>query len=256
MVDITGKRIIVTGSASGLGEAALRAFVRAGAIVAGLDVEEEVGRQIIVAANDEGPGVAYFTTCDVRDREGVFSAIDTAAAQLGGLDAVVHLAGVDRVTPASEISESEWDFVVDVNLKGTFLVNQAAFPHLKEKGGRLINVTSPVAFVAAPNRAHYAAAKAGVASLSRVLASEWGQFGVTVVTISPVAYTPMTDRFRSTLDEEGRARFDASLTSGPLRRTGDPERDIAPVLVFLVSDDAQYITAQIIPIDGGSTPVR
>jgi 2-hydroxycyclohexanecarboxyl-CoA dehydrogenase len=255
-VDITGKRIIVTGSASGLGEAALRTFVRRGAIVAGLDIEAEAGRRIIDAANHEGPGVAHFTTCDVRDREGVISAIATAVALLGGLDAVVHLAGVDRVNQASEISETEWDFVLDVNLKGTFLVNQAAFPHLKENGGRLINVTSPVAFAAAPNRAHYAASKAGVAALSRALASEWGQFGINVVTISPVAYTPMTDRFRSTLDAEARARFDAGLTSGPLGRTGDPEQDIAPVLAFLVSDDARFITAQTIPIDGGVAPLR
>jgi NAD(P)-dependent dehydrogenase (short-subunit alcohol dehydrogenase family) len=192
----------------------------------------------------------------VRRAEIVRSAFERAAADLGGLDALVHFAGVDRLTPAESITEEEWDFVVDVNLKGTFLANQAAWSHLHQGGGRIINVTSAVAMVAAPGRAHYSASKGGIAALSRTLAAEWGRYGINVVTLSPVAYTPMTDRARATLTEEQQVAFDAGMTRAPLGRTGDPEQDIAPVLVFLVSDASRFITAQIIAVDGGAVPVR
>jgi NAD(P)-dependent dehydrogenase (short-subunit alcohol dehydrogenase family) len=255
-VQIAGKRIIVTGGSSGLGEAAVRVFVREGAAVAALDVQDEAGSRIVAAANAEGPGRAVYHNCDVRSADEVRTAVDRAVHDLGGLDALVNFAGIDRLSPAESITEEEWDLVVDISLKGTFLACRAAFPHLRDGGGRIVNVTSPVAMVAAPGRAHYSAAKGGVASLSRALAAEWGQFGINVVTLSPVAYTPMQDTYRASLDAEGRARFDAALVSGPLRRRGDAEADIAPVLVFLVSDASRFITAQIIAVDGGVTPVR
>jgi NAD(P)-dependent dehydrogenase (short-subunit alcohol dehydrogenase family) len=255
-VEIEGKRIVVTGGASGLGEAAVRVFVRHGALVASLDVQDEAGRDIVAEANNEGPGRAIYHHCDVRDGENVRSALEQAASGLGGLDALVHFAGVDAAAAAESMTEQEWDFVLDVNLKGTFLTNQAAFPYLREGGGRIINVTSPVAFVAAPDRCHYAASKGGVAALSRALAAEWGRYGITVVAISPVAYTAMTEKYRATLTDDGRVLHDAALRRNPLGRVGAPETDVAPVLVFLVSDASQFITAQIIAIDGGATPVR
>jgi NAD(P)-dependent dehydrogenase (short-subunit alcohol dehydrogenase family) len=256
VVQIEGKRVIVTGASSGLGEAAVRVFVREGAVVAALDVDDEAGATVVAAANDEGPGRAVYHHCDVRQADVVRASFDRAAHNLGGLDALVHFAGVDKLTPAESITEEEWDFVVGVNLKGTFLANQAAFSHLREFGGRIVNVTSAVAMVAAPGRAHYSASKGGIASLSRALAAEWGQYGINVVALSPVAYTPMTDRSRATLSDEQKVVFDARMTGVPLRRNGDAETDIAPVLVFLVSDASRYITAQIIAVDGGAVPVR
>jgi NAD(P)-dependent dehydrogenase (short-subunit alcohol dehydrogenase family) len=253
---IKGKRIIVTGGSSGLGEAAVRVFTRQGALVAALDVQDAAGEKVVAAANDEGPGRAFYHHCDVRHSELVRAAFERAARDLGGLDALVHFAGVDAVAAAETMSEQEWDFVLDVNLKGTFLANQAAFRYLRDNGGRIVNVTSPVAFVAAADRCHYAASKGGVASLSRALAAEWGRYGITVVALSVVAHTAMTDRFLVTLSDEDRAAYERRLKSGPLGRVGDPEADIAPVLVFLVSDAARYITAQIVAIDGGATPLR
>jgi NAD(P)-dependent dehydrogenase (short-subunit alcohol dehydrogenase family) len=253
---IEGKRIIVTGGSSGLGEAAVRVFTRHGASVAALDVQDAAGEKIVAAANDEGPGRAVYHHCDVRRGELVRAAFELATADLGGLDALVHFAGVDAVAAAATMTEQEWDFVLDINLKGTFLTNQAAFPYLRDNGGRIVNVTSPAALVAAPDRCHYAASKGGVASLSRALAAEWGRDGITVVAISVVAHTAMTDRYRATLGDEERAAYDRRLTAGPLGRIGDPEADIAPALVFLVSDAARFITAQIVAVDGGATPLR
>ena len=253
---IDGKRIIVTGGSSGLGEAAVRVFVKEGATVASLDVQDEAGAGVVAVANEVGPGRAVYHHCDVRSAKAVRKSFERAVHDLGGLDALVHFAGVDILAAAESITEEDWDFVLDINLKGTFLANQAAFPYLRDGGGRIVNVTSPVALSATPGRAHYAASKGGVASLSRALASEWGQYGINVVALSPVAYTPMTDRYRATLSSDEQAGFDAALTRGPLRRKGDAEADIAPVLVFLVSDASRYITAQIIAVDGGATPVR
>jgi NAD(P)-dependent dehydrogenase (short-subunit alcohol dehydrogenase family) len=253
---IEGKRIIVTGGSSGLGEAAVRVFTRHGALVASLDVQDAAGERVVAAANDEGPGRAVYHHCDVRHSELVRAAFERAAQDLGGLDALVHFAGVDAVASAATMTEQEWDFVLDVNLKGTFLADQAAFRYLCDNGGRIINVTSPVAFVAAADRCHYAASKGGVASLSRALAAEWGRYGITVVALSAIAHTAMTDRYRATLSAEERAAHEVRLKSGPLGRVGDPEADIGPVLVFLVSDAARYITAQIVAVDGGVTPLR
>lgn len=253
---IEGKRIIVTGGSSGLGEAAVRVFTRHGALVAALDVQDAAGEKVVAAANDEGPGRAVYHHCDVRHSDLVRAAFECAAQDLGGLDALVHFAGVDAVAAAATMSEQEWDFVLDVNLKGTFLANQAAFRYLRDNGGRIVNVTSPVAFVATADRCHYAASKGGVASLSRALAAEWGRYDITVVALSVVAHTAMTDRFLATLSDNERAAYERRLKSGPLGRVGDPEADIAPALVFLVSDAARYITAQIVAVDGGATPLR
>jgi NAD(P)-dependent dehydrogenase (short-subunit alcohol dehydrogenase family) len=255
-LQIEGKRIVVTGGSSGLGQAAVRVFVREGALVAALDVQDEAGGSVVSAANEEGPGRAFYHHCDVRHKHGVLSSFERAAQDLGGIDALVHFAGVDATAAAESMTEEQWDFVVDVNLKGTFLANQAVFPYLRDGGGSIVNVTSPVAFVASPDRCHYAASKGGVASLSRSLAAEWGPHGITVVAISPVAQTAMTESARERLSDEERVVFDAGLRSGPLGRVGDAETDIAPVLVFLVSDASRFITAQILAVDGGILPVR
>jgi 3-oxoacyl-[acyl-carrier protein] reductase len=255
LVLIEGKRVIVTGGSSGLGEASVRVCVREGAAVAALDVQDELGERVVAAANGEGPGRAVYHHCDVRSADAVRASFESAVTDLGGLDALIHFAGVDRVAPAESMTEDEWDLVVDINLKGTFFANQAAFPYLRDAGGgRIVNVTSVVGLVAAPGRVHYAASKGGVASLSRALAAEWGKHGINVVALSPIAYTPMQAEYRSTLSGEELARFDAA--TGLLGRKGDPETDIAPVLVFLVSDASRYITAQIIAVDGGVVPVR
>ncbi|MBF6620410.1 MAG: SDR family oxidoreductase [Patulibacter sp.] len=256
MSQIEGQRIIITGGASGMGEAAARRFVREGAHVAVLDVQDDRGAAIVAAANAEGPGRAVYQRCDVRSRDGVQTAFASAVEDLGGLDAHLQCAGVDRIKPAAEMTEDEWDFVVDINLKGTFLTNQAAFPHLRENGGRVINFASSAGLIMFPGHGHYVASKAGVIAWSRSLAREWGEHGITVNSFLPFAETPMIDELREALGEDGAAGFDEHAAAVPLGRIGDPETDIVPVLLFLLSDASRYITGQIMAVDGGNVPVR
>ncbi len=255
-MQIEGKRVIVTGGSSGMGEAAVRVFVRDGALVAALDVQDERGASVAAAANDEGPGRAVYHHCDVRRRDEVQTSFARAVEDLGGLDALVHIAGVEGSSSAEEMTEEEWDRVVDVNLKGTFLTNQAAFPYLRGAGGRILNFASSAGLIMFPNHGHYVASKAGVIAWSRSLALEWGRYGINVNAITPFALTPMTRDFQEALSSEARAAFEAHVAATPAGRLGDPETDIAPVLVFLLSDASRYVTAQIIGIDGGNVPVR
>lgn len=256
MFDITGKRVVITGGASGMGEAALALFVAQGADVAVLDVQDERGRAAVKAANAAGPGRAVYHHCDVSDGAGVRAAFAAAVADLGGLDAHVQTAGVDRICPAEQMTEDDWDLVLGINLKGTFLTNKAALPHLRDGGGRIINFASSAGLIMFPGHAHYVTSKAAVIAWSRTVAAEWGPLGINVNAFLPFAETPMMDELRAALGEEGAAAFDAHAASVPLGRLGDPAQDIAPVLQFLLSDAARYVTGQIIAVDGGNVPVR
>ena len=255
-MQIEGKRVIVVGGASGMGESAVRAFVREGALVAALDVQDELGARVVAAATAEGPGRAFYHRCDVRRREEVLASFAGAAEDLGGVDGLVHCAGVDRISPAESISEEEWDLVVGINLKGTFLTNQAVFPYLRERGGRIVNFASSAGLIMFPGHGHYVASKAGVISWSRSLAAEWGRYGINVNSVLPFARTPMIDEFEAGLGDEGTAAFRTHVAALPLGRLGEPDKDISPVLLFLLSEGSRYITGQIIGVDGGNVPVR
>jgi NAD(P)-dependent dehydrogenase (short-subunit alcohol dehydrogenase family) len=235
----------------------VRVFVREGAAVASLDVADEAGERIVAEANGEGPGRAVYHHCDVSRRDEVLRAFGQAAADLGGLDALIHVAGVEgKPSPVESMTEEEWDRVVDINLKGTFLTNQAAFPYLREHGGRIANFASAAGLVSFPNIGQYSASKGGVISWSRCLAQEWGRYGITVVSIIPHAQTPMVERSQASWSPEQVEKGKATTAATALGRRGDPETDIAPVLVFLVSDASRYITGQMVAIDGGLAPLR
>src|SRR5579883_2998631 len=148
---LAGRRIIVTGGASGIGAATALAYVRVGA----RDIDDAGGQRVAAEAG----AAACYEPCDVADRAAVLGAIDRAVAWLGGLDALVHAAGVERAAPAEEITEADWDLVLGVNAKGTLFTNQAAFRHLRARGGRIINFGSAAALRGQRGGAHYAAAK-------------------------------------------------------------------------------------------------
>jgi NAD(P)-dependent dehydrogenase (short-subunit alcohol dehydrogenase family) len=259
-MQLDGKRIIVTGGAQGIGASAVRAFTREGAAVASLDVLDGAGREAAAAAGRQGPGAAHFRHCDVSSREEVRDAFGASVDDLGGLDALVHAAGVERASPAELTTDQEWDLIMDVNLRGTFLTNQEAFPYLRDAGGgRILNFGSGAAMVPYVGGAHYSASKAGVASWTRTIAHEWGRHGITANALAPAMWTPMYSDHRARLTAEGRidahdAQMAAMIPMGG--RLGDPDADLAPVLVFLLGDGARFITAQIIPVDGGMVPVR
>jgi NAD(P)-dependent dehydrogenase (short-subunit alcohol dehydrogenase family) len=250
-MQLRDRRIIVTGGASGIGAAAVRAFVHEGARVASLDMNDEAGRR--VAAEAAGPGRVTYHHCDVTRRDEVVTVFERAAADLGGLDVLAHVAGVQRGTPAEDIGDEEWDLVFAVNVKGTLHTNQAAFRLMQAGGGRIINFGSGAGIRGQRGSAHYSAAKAAVMAWTRTAAQEWARHGITVNAIVPAMWTPMYEAHRARMSAEERTQHDLSMQHVvPLGgRLGDPDRDMAPVLVFLAGDGARFVTGQAIAVDGG-----
>lgn len=244
---LADRKIIVTGGASGIAAATVRAYAREGARVVSLDVNDDAGRRVAAAAG------ASFLHCDVANRGEVSAVFDRAVGELGGLDVLAHVAGTERGTPAEHITDEEWDLVFSVNVKGTLHTNQAAFRHLKDRGGRIINFGSGAAIRGQVGSAHYSASKAAVMAWTRTVAQEWGKHGITVNSIVPAIWTPMYDAYRARMAEHELIIHDMAMQHViPLGgRLGDPDQDIAPVMVFLASEAARFITGQAIAIDGG-----
>jgi NAD(P)-dependent dehydrogenase (short-subunit alcohol dehydrogenase family) len=253
------KRIVVTGGASGIGASAVRALVAAGAKVTSIDLAEEAGARIAAEANAAGPGRAWFLKASVAERSAVFAAVEAAVAAMGGLDGLVHAAGVQHYKPAEDLTDADWDAVMDVNARGTMIVNQAVFPHLKANaGGRIVNFASGAGMTGVRGCAHYSASKGAVLAWTRVIAQEWGCHGISANCVAPGMWTPMYQKTRDGKSPEALAVHDAGMRMMiPLGgKLGDPDRDLAPVLVFLMSDGARFVTGQTIPVDGGLVMVR
>jgi NAD(P)-dependent dehydrogenase (short-subunit alcohol dehydrogenase family) len=246
---LRGKRIIVTGGASGIAAATVRAYAREGATVWSLDVADDKGRAV---AAEAGASVAY-RHCDIGKRDEVNSIVDEAAKAMGGLDVLANVAAVERGTPAEDIPDAEWDLVFGVNVKGTLYTNQAAFRHLKDGGGVIVNFGSGAGIRGQRGSAHYSASKAAVMAWTRTVAQEWAKYGIRVNSVVPAIWTQMYDEYRSRMSDQERMIHDMAMQHViPLGgKLGDPDRDAAPVMVFLASDLSRFITGQAIPVDGG-----
>lgn len=257
-MDLQGKRIIVTGSARGMGAATVRAYVQAGANVIGMDVTDDAGAAVSADANDKGPGTAGYMHVDIADKQSVEAAFAEAAKTLGGLDALAHPAAIQRASDAGDVSVEDWDMMFAVNVRGTMLTNQVAHRYLKESGGgSIINFGSISGQRPEPGAVAYSAAKGAVHAWTRSAAGCWGKDKVRVNAILPAMATPMylEARARST-DEQNTASYWRNLNSIALgEEYGDPDEDLGPVMVFLASDASHFITGQMIPVDGGQTYV-
>jgi NAD(P)-dependent dehydrogenase (short-subunit alcohol dehydrogenase family) len=255
---LTGKRVILTGAARGIGASALRALAEAGATVAAFDLDQAAGAAVAEDANRSSQGKVRFSRCDIADPIQTTAAFDAAVTDMGGLDALIHVAGIQRYTPAESITDEEWNLVMGVNAGGVRITNQAAFPHLREAGGRIINFASAAGATGLRGCAHYSASKGAVLAWTRAIAQEWARYRITVNAIAPAMWTPMYDATRGRLDPEQLAAHDRGMAAAiPLGgRLGDPDRDLAPVLVFLVGDGARFITGQTLAVDGGMLMVR
>ncbi|WP_242153502.1 SDR family NAD(P)-dependent oxidoreductase [Sphingomonas sp. BAUL-RG-20F-R05-02] len=257
-MDVQGKRVIVTGGASGIAAAAVVAFLAAGAEVAVIDVAEH-GADAVAAAGAGAPGKVAYYRASVSDRAATFAAVDAAAATMGGIDALVHAAGVQQYKPAEDLTDEDWEHVVGINARGTMIINQAVFPHMKAAGaGRIVNFASAAGMVGVRGCAHYSASKGAVLAWTRVVAQDWARYGIAVNAVVPAIWTEMYQRTRDGMTPEGLTQHDAAMAQMiPLGgRLGDPLRDMAPVLLFLVSDGARFINGQTIAVDGGMVPTR
>jgi NAD(P)-dependent dehydrogenase (short-subunit alcohol dehydrogenase family) len=252
------KRIIVTGSTYGIGASVVKALVEAGATVTSMARSTDLGEQQVKELSPPGPGTIRFHRCDVSDRAEVHDAFSAAVAHMGGLDALVHVAAVEGGGRPEDETDDEWDRTFAINAKGTFIVNQEAFPYLKERGGTILNFGAGAGIVGLSSNAVYSASKGAVAAWTRSIAAAWGQYGISVNCICPAVRSPMYTEHRARLSAEELERHDARMAEiihigGKL---GDADRDLAPMIVFLCSDGARYVTGQTICIDGGAVKVR
>jgi NAD(P)-dependent dehydrogenase (short-subunit alcohol dehydrogenase family) len=249
VLQLDGKRFVVVGAGRGIGLAIADAFVEEGAQVVRMDTE--------FSSQTAGPNAQVL--CDVASRTQVETSFNQAVSELGGLDGLVNTAGIERRVPAAEITHLEWDQMLDVHLRGTFLTNQAAFPHLRAQGGgRIIDFGSHAGLTPYPRGAHYSAAKGGVIAWTRSAAHEWGKFGITVNCVLPAIRTPMYEenvaRMSSGEREAHDERMQQAIAIGG--RLGDAKTDLTPVLIFLAGEGSRFITGELISITGGLGSTR
>ena len=245
---LEGKVAIVTGAGRGIGRGCAERFAAEGAAVIVADVYDEGGMEVAAEIESEG-GKAVFAHCDISDSAQAAALVQTAVDTYGGLDVSLNCAGIIPIDGSDvlETEEAEWDRVIGVNLKGTFLICQAAAREMSKKGtGSIINIASVTALMAIGNQAAYVASKAGVNGLTKSMAIGLAHRGVRVNAIGPGSIE--TDMMAVILtDEEATARV---MARTPLNRMGQPE-DVAGTALFLASDDSSYITGQTIYVEGG-----
>ncbi len=245
MLNLTDKVAIVTGSGRGIGQAIALKLAENGATVVINDIDQSAQT---VAEEIQATGKKSLAViADVTSAPDVTKMMDTAIATYGRVDILINNAGINRDQLLMRMSEEDWDKVLAVDLKSVFLCTRAVLrPMLKQRQGRIISIASIVGLVGNPGQANYAAAKAGIIGFTKSVAREVASRGITVNAIAPgFIDTEMTQKLSPSQRQELMARI-------PLGCLGSPE-DVAGAVAFLTSDEARYITGQVLTVDGGMT---
>jgi 3-oxoacyl-[acyl-carrier protein] reductase len=244
--DLSGQVALVTGAAQGLGRCIAQTLAAAGAKLVCVDVNAEVLAGTVAAIRAAG-GEAEPIACDVTDSARVGEVVDDVLTRFGALHILVNNAGITRDNVIVRMKDEQWDAVIGVNLRGTFLFTRAAArPMMKARQGRIINVASVSGLMGNPGQANYSASKAGVIGLTRTVARELASRNITVNAVAPgFIATDMTAK----LGEEVLVKVREEI---PLGRLGDPQ-DVADAVLFLASPAAAFITGHVLTVDGGLT---
>lgn len=243
-LQLTGKRVLVTGGTRGIGRTTVLAFANAGARVVTCYHQDVAAAEKLVAELDEAGLTALVVQADVTKSADVQRLAEAARAELGGIDVIVNNAGADGSAPIAELALEEWRRVLDLDLTSYYLVTQAFLPLLPEGGGSVINLGASAGLRGRPDAPHYTAAKAAVIGLTRSLAKELGRRGIRVNNLAP----GVIETERGTGLPERALQHILGATA--LGRLGTPE-DVAGVALFLASDAARYVTGVTLNVDGG-----
>jgi meso-butanediol dehydrogenase/(S,S)-butanediol dehydrogenase/diacetyl reductase len=255
MPDLTGKTAVVTGGGSGIGAATAAVLAGYGAQIVVGDISAKAGDATVEAITKAG-GTAIAVPHDVRSLESGRSLVATVEQQLGPIDILVNNAGVSKRVPFLELDETEWDRLMDINVKGVLFTTQVVLPGMIERGwGRVINMSSVVGKEAYPGFLHYCTSKFAIIGMTQGIAKEFATTGVTVNAVCPgIVETPMHDRVVEQMAEgAGVSREEAwenFIGSVPMGRPQTPE-DVAEMIAFLASDQAKNITGSAFNVSGG-----
>ncbi|KPN18748.1 MULTISPECIES: SDR family NAD(P)-dependent oxidoreductase [unclassified Arthrobacter] len=243
-MQLKNKTAIVTGGAGGIGRGIVRRFLAEGARVAVVDIDQDQGEKLLA----ELDGEAIFIARDISVEANAAAIVAETVERFGGLDILVNNAHASRQASILETTKEIWDLSFNTGTMATFYLMRAAYPELKKTRGSIINFASGAGMKGLPNQVAYSAAKEAIRAITRTAATEWAADGIRVNVVSPVALTPGIVQWSKAFPDA----YQEVLDGIPLGRLGDPETDIAPVVVFLGSENSRYMTGQTLMADGGS----
>ena len=242
MLDFTGQKVLITGATGGIGSKTSELFSKMGATVGlcGRNIDDKMKN---LASKMQGQ--VYTFACNLANLDDVENLFEKADTEMGGIDILVCNAGITKDSLAMRMSKTDFDEVIDVNLKATFLLNREAIKKmLKRRYGRIVNISSVVCVMGNAGQANYVASKAGIIGMTKTMAMEVATRGITINCVAPgLIATPMTD----VLNNEQKTKI---LSGIPMGKMGEPE-DIANAILFLSSKEASYITGQTLHVNGG-----
>lgn len=244
--DLNGKVALVTGAGRGLGEAVALGLAKAGADIAIVDLDIKAAQEVALKAENLGRK-AIAIQANVCESNDVKEMVNSVINKFGTIDILVNNAGIQRRNPCIEMTEEDWDAVIDVNLKGAFLCcKEVGKIMVKNRKGKVINITSLLGTVAQPNRGPYAASKGALVQLTKVLALEWAPLGINVNGLGPGYF--LTELNKKLMDDK--EEFDKLTSKIPMGRWGTLEDIVGPA-VFLASEASDYMNGHILYVDGG-----
>jgi NAD(P)-dependent dehydrogenase (short-subunit alcohol dehydrogenase family) len=248
--EIKGQKVIVTGGSKGIGKEIAISFAKLGAKVVITGRDENTLIPVTEELKKYSPSCSYIVS-DIRSVNKIYNMVDEATHYLDGLDVLVNNAGVNIPKPATEVTEEDWDTVIDTNLKGTFFTSQRAGKYMiSRKKGKIINIVSQMAFVGYIKRSAYCSSKGGAVQLTKALAIEWAPYNVKVNAVAP---TFIETELTSTMFKD-KDFYNDVISRVPLGKLAQPS-DVAGAVLYLASDLANFVTGETVKVDGGWTAI-